>query len=197
MGYSPLETLRFCCTREGIRSGRGSQRKSPWSREPSIAPLLSTPRSLPALSSVGPIDLRRPRSSRFWRDFAQGVLHHIFPDDALVRRRLVAKAPDRLWLTGHHRAPPTRERKAYLAAGLDVFSGTSSTGRSPTTCDRACRRQLRNGALATGAADRARWPASPSAQRPRHPCRFQYRRTRTEHRRPATWTRRAPGGLPQ
>jgi putative transposase len=39
----------------------------------------------------------------------------------LVRRRFVAEAPDRLWLTDitEH---PTREGKVYLAAVLDVFS---------------------------------------------------------------------------
>ena len=41
--------------------------------------------------------------------------------DDLVRRRFVAEAPDRLWLTDitEH---PTREGKVYLAAVLDVFS---------------------------------------------------------------------------
>jgi transposase InsO family protein len=41
--------------------------------------------------------------------------------DDLVRRRFVADAPDRLWLTDitEH---PTREGKVYLAAVLDVFS---------------------------------------------------------------------------
>ena len=41
--------------------------------------------------------------------------------DDRVRRRFVADAPDRLWLTditGH----PTRERKVYCAAVLDVYS---------------------------------------------------------------------------
>lgn len=41
--------------------------------------------------------------------------------DDLVRRRFVAEAPDRLWLTDitEH---PTREGKVYLAAVLDVYS---------------------------------------------------------------------------
>src|SRR6266571_353495 len=41
--------------------------------------------------------------------------------DDLVRRRFVADAPDRLWLTDitEH---PTREGKVYVAAVLDVFS---------------------------------------------------------------------------
>ena len=41
--------------------------------------------------------------------------------DDLVRRRFVADAPDRLWLTDitEH---PTREGKVYCAAVLDVYS---------------------------------------------------------------------------
>jgi len=41
--------------------------------------------------------------------------------DDLVRRRFVADAPDRLWLTDFTEHP-TREGKVYCAAVLDVYS---------------------------------------------------------------------------
>ena len=53
----------------------------------------------------------------------RGKRHHPLPavHDDLVRRRFVADAPDRLWLTDitEH---PTREGKVYCAAVLDVYS---------------------------------------------------------------------------
>ena len=54
---------------------------------------------------------------RRWRQASPAVPVH----DDLVRRRFVAEAPDRLWLTDitEH---PTREGKVYLAAVLDVYA---------------------------------------------------------------------------
>ena len=54
---------------------------------------------------------------RRWRRASPAVPVH----DDLVRRRFVAEAPDRLWLTDitEH---PTREGKVYLAAVLDVYA---------------------------------------------------------------------------
>jgi transposase InsO family protein len=54
---------------------------------------------------------------RRWRQASPAAPVH----DDLVRRRFVAEAPDRLWLTDitEH---PTREGKVYLAAVLDVYS---------------------------------------------------------------------------
>jgi transposase InsO family protein len=51
-----------------------------------------------------------------WRSCSAPAVH-----DDLVRRRFVADAPDRLWLTDitEH---PTREGKVYLAAVLDVYA---------------------------------------------------------------------------
>ncbi|MPY81440.1 MAG: IS3 family transposase, partial [Actinophytocola sp.] len=55
----------------------------------------------------------------FWRRKRHRPLPPVHDD--LVRRRFIADAPDRLWLTDitEH---PTREGKVYCAAVLDVFS---------------------------------------------------------------------------
>ena len=67
----------------------------------------------------------------------------------LARRRFVADAPDRLWLTDitEH---PTREGKVYCAAVLDVYSrrivgwsratASSTTRRGPTRRSPSARR---------------------------------------------------------
>ena len=82
-----------------------------------------------------------------WRSCPAPPVH-----DDLVRRRFVADAPNRLWLTDitEH---PTREGKVYLAAVLDVYA------RRLVSCSIADHLRVE---LVVDALEMARWRRRPA-----------------------------------